>query len=483
MVRIPQIIQGGMGAAVSNWRLAQAVSRLGQLGVVSGTALDHILARRLQDGDPDGHVRRALAHFPYPGIAQRILDTFLVPGGRSESTPYVAVAMHSINEGPWLHELCMAGNFVEVFLAREGHTNPVGINYLEKIQLPHLASLYGAMLAGVAVVIVGAGIPAEIPAALDALAQHQLASYPIHVSGAPRGEYRATFDPAEFRAEATHGHVPLERPVFLPIVSSDTLATMLLRRAHGGIGGFIVEGPRAGGHNAPPRGPLQLTAEGEPVYGPRDVVDLGVIKALGMPFWLAGEYGSSERLHEALAAGATGVQVGTAFALCLESGLAPEYRRALIQKALLGEAKVFTDPHASPTGFPFKVACLERTLSDPAVYSQRRRLCDLGFLREPYMRADGTIGYRCPAEPAAAYVAKGGKPEDSAERKCLCNALVANVGMPQRLPSGEVEPCLITMGDGIADIGRFCSLEHPDYTAADVVRVLLGAPAEAGPAG
>ena len=36
-----------MGAGVSNWRLAQAVAKLGQLGVVSGTALDLVLARRL----------------------------------------------------------------------------------------------------------------------------------------------------------------------------------------------------------------------------------------------------------------------------------------------------------------------------------------------------------------------------------------------------------------------------------------------------
>ena len=41
---LPTIIQGGMGAAVSDWRLANAVSSHGQLGVVSGTALDAILA-------------------------------------------------------------------------------------------------------------------------------------------------------------------------------------------------------------------------------------------------------------------------------------------------------------------------------------------------------------------------------------------------------------------------------------------------------
>ncbi|MGD8321328.1 MAG: hypothetical protein PVJ02_12765, partial [Gemmatimonadota bacterium] len=36
----PVIIQGGMGVGISGWRLARAVSSRGQLGVVSGTALD-----------------------------------------------------------------------------------------------------------------------------------------------------------------------------------------------------------------------------------------------------------------------------------------------------------------------------------------------------------------------------------------------------------------------------------------------------------
>ena len=57
----PLIIQGGMGAGVSNWVLARAVALKGQLGVVSGTVLDTILVRRLQDGDRGGHVRRAMA--------------------------------------------------------------------------------------------------------------------------------------------------------------------------------------------------------------------------------------------------------------------------------------------------------------------------------------------------------------------------------------------------------------------------------------
>jgi NAD(P)H-dependent flavin oxidoreductase YrpB (nitropropane dioxygenase family) len=155
--------------------------------------------------------------------------------------------------------------------------------------------------------------------------------------------------------------------------------------------------------------------------------------------------------------------------------MVPEFRRALIRKALDGQARVFTDPLASPTGFPFKVADLEGTLSDGAVYQQRQRVCDLGFLRQTYRRDDGHIGYRCAAEPVAAYLAKGGKLEETVGRKCLCNALTANIGMPQRLADGAHEKALITLGDDLLNIGRFCTREQPDYPASHVAEVLLPA--------
>ena len=461
-----------MGACVSSWRLAKAVSKLGQMGVVSGTALDHVLARRLQDGDEEGHIRRALSHFPWQKMARRIVETYFIPGGRM-GKPYRTIRMHVIEGERLAHELCIAGNFVEVFLAREGHSNPVGINYLEKIQLPHLPSLYGAMLAGVTVVIVGAGIPLEFPAAIAALANHQTASYTIQIAGGLKGDAtcQLLFDPAAFRED--HALPPLEHPQFLPIVSSDALAMILCKKVKGAIDGFIVEGPLAGGHNAPPRGQLKLTDDGQPIYGTRDVVDLAALRQLGKPFWLAGSYGSPERVAEALAAGAAGVQVGTPFALCVESELTPKFRYLLIQKALAGKARVFTDPQASPTGFPFKVAELEGTLSDQSVYDSRRRICDLGFLRTPYRKPDGSIGYRCAAEPEAAYIAKGGKPDDAVGRKCLCNALIANVGMPQQFVQGGTELPLITLGDDYANIGRFCDADHMDFTAEHVIRTLL----------
>ena len=473
-IPIPKIIQGGMGVGVSNWRLAQTVSKLGQLGVVSGTGLDQILARRLQDGDPGGHIRRALQHFPFPAMAKRIQDALFVPGGKKPEASYKQVGQHTIKGRNWMDELCIVANYVEIFLAREGHTNPVGINYLEKIQLPHLSSIYGAMLAGAAVIIVGAGIPLEMPRVLDKLASHQPVSYPIRVAGAlPDSDSRKFFDPAAF-VESPAALPPLRRPDFLPIISADSLATMMLRRASGSIEGFVIEGPLAGGHNAPPRGQLHLTPDGQPIYGPRDTVDLAVMRKLGLPFWLGGACATPEKLQAALAEGAAGVQVGTAFALCVESGLMPELRHELIRKALAGKAFVFTDPLASPAGFPFKVAKLDGSASEPDVYRLRNRVCDLGYLREIYIKGDGSFGYRCAAEPEASFLAKGGKPEDLSGRKCICNGLFANIGMGQIFPDGSREPCLVTLGDDFLDVGRFCTAANLDYTAADVIRRLLG---------
>ena len=167
----PLIIQGGMGAAVSDWRLARAVSVTGQLGVISGTAIDVIVARRLQMGDPGGHMRRALAAVPIPGVAEQVLDTYFVEGWKKADGRFRTKAMISHRTSRKTEGLVVASNFVEVFLAKEGHTNPVGINLLEKIQVPTIPSLYGAMLAGVDYVLMGAGIPRAIPGILYKLAE------------------------------------------------------------------------------------------------------------------------------------------------------------------------------------------------------------------------------------------------------------------------------------------------------------------------
>ncbi len=467
----PVIIQGGMGVAVSNWRLARAVSRLGELGVVSGTALGMVLARRLQLGDPDGDSRRALSHFPIPGVAERVLAEHFIPGGKAPDAPFKLHAMSSLQPGPGATELTIAANFVEVFLAKEGHAGRVGINLLEKIQLPTLPSLFGAMLAGVDYVLMGAGIPRNVPGALDRLAAGQSAELKIDVVGAlPGEEWFSRIDPAAFCGGLV---TALRRPFFLAIVASATLAITLAKKSNGRVDGFVVEGEVAGGHNAPPRGVMQLSPAGEPVYGPRDVPELQKIRELGLPFWLAGSYARPEKFAEALSLGAAGIQVGTAFAFCEESGIDPAIKRAVLEESRAGTARVFTDPIASPTGFPFKMVELPGTMSDPKVYAARKRICDMGYLRETYRKADGTPGYRCAGEPVDDYVRKGGNLADTVGRKCLCNGLAATVGFGQ-MRHGVAEPPMITAGNEVVHLARLVRPGETSYRAEDVVNYLRG---------
>ncbi len=464
---LPPIIQGGMGIAVSNWTLASAVARTGQLGVVSGTAVDTVLVRRLQDGDPGGHVRRALAQFPLPGAAQTLLDDWFLPDGRAPGQPYRLLPVYRVRMSPERQLITVLANFVEVYLAKEGHSGAVGLNLLTKVQLPTLPSLYGAMLAGVDVVIMGAGIPREIPGALDRLAQHEAAALRLDIEG-PNADppLQLTFDPATIHGDTLPA---LRRPLFFPIVSATSLATTLLRKSNGRVDGFVIEGPTAGGHNAPPRGAMQLNERGEPIYGVRDEVDLAAIRALGVPFWLAGACGSPDRLQQALAQGAAGIQVGTLFACCDESGITPALRTRIVNAVVQNDVSIFTDPLASPTGYPFK-----RLLLAPEEESlvARERVCDLGYLRQPVRTQEGRVEYRCASEPVAQYVTKGGHEADTLGRQCLCNGLLANVGLAQTRGDHD-EPPLITTGDDVAGVATVAA-GRGRYTAGEAIAWLTG---------
>jgi NAD(P)H-dependent flavin oxidoreductase YrpB (nitropropane dioxygenase family) len=461
----PIIIQGGMGIGVSGWRLARAVASRGHLGVVSGTAIAHVIAGRLRRGDSD--VAEAFEAFPDAAVADNARRLCL---RRDMSNPeeWRALPMATIDGPLALVELTMVASFAEIWLAKRGHHGIVGINLLEKIALPTAPTLYGAMLAGVDYVLVGAGIPRAIPGILDRLAEHLPVDVKIPLENSADDDVWSHFNP---RTIISMKLAPLTRPAFLAIVASDVLAQSLVRNASGRIDGFIVESPVAGGHNAPPRGGIRVDARGEPVYGPRDVPDMARLRALGVPFWLAGGRASRQALLEAQAAGAVGVQIGTAFAFCHESGIDDSLKRQVLRSVIDGTVDLFTDPRASPTGFPFKIARVPGTVGVDDVYAARMRICDMGYLREAYRRPDGTVGFRCAGEPVTAYVAKGGNIADAAGRKCLCNGLLATVGFAQKRATGA-EPAMVTAGDAVRDLRRFIGADG-SYDAATVIDDVL----------
>ena len=72
------------------------------------------------------------------------------------------------------------------------------------------------------------------------------------------------------------------------------------------------------------------------------------------------------------------------------------------------------------------------------------------------------------------FVRKGGKPEQTVGRKCLCNGLMANIGLAQVRREQGPELPLVTCGDEVRSVGQF--LPAPDalrYSAHDVLDHLL----------
>jgi len=464
---LPVIIQGGMGIAVSNWELAKTVSLQGQLGVVSGTAIDNVLARRLQDGDKSGNMRRALAAFPNQEIVKKILDKYFIEGGKSAEASYVMVPKITLEQKRDAQEILIVANFVEVWLAKEGHDGLIGINFLHKIQMTTAASVLGAMLAGVDYIIMGAGIPRELPKLIRQIAKLEVGSVPVDVIGG--SAVQTTINPLDFIPAGTK----IKRPKFLAIISVDVLGTYLARDEETRPDGFIIEHNSAGGHNAPPRGKWEFDENGEPIYGPKDIADIEKMKKLELPFWLAGTYGSPERVKAALEQGAAGVQVGTLFAISNHSGFSNKTRKQLIDKLKSNTLEVKTDVLASPTSFPIKIAKLEGHTSTSEGFAARPKLCDLGYLREPAISETGRTIYRCPSEPDDQFIKKGGAVEDIDGRKCLCNGLMANIGLPQVRKDGYVEAPIVTLGSDIEG-AKVLLNSHPDgYGADDAVKWLL----------
>ena len=457
----PKIIQGGMGIGVSGWILARASALAGAIGTISGTAVVHLLVDALQKGDPGGFFRKALKSFPYPNIAKNVLDTYFVEGGLSSEKKQKPVPMWSFTPPEILKSLTVCANYAFVWLAKEGHQKPVFVNYLEKIQIPHIYSILGAMLAGVNGIVMGAGIPKDIPSVIDAVLAGEELSYPVYVKDYPDRCIDIKFNPVEFFGEKLP---TLSRPLFMPIVSSHVLAKHLMKVR---VDGFIVETSTAGGHNAPPRGKLLLSESGEPIYSERDIADWEEMRKLELPFYIAGSYASPQGLNNARALGASGIQAGTIFALSNESGIEPNLKKLILTDAYNSKLNVFTSITASPTGFPFKLLSQNGTLFEPDLYDSRVRVCNMGYLRDPVWNGEKII-FRCSAEPVSDYLKKGGDEKDTVGRMCLCNALGATVGSR----AGEMP--VVTSGDDLSFLKHLMESENDSYSAKDAIDYLLG---------
>lgn len=460
---IRKIWQGGMGVDISNWILARESAMCGGTGTTSSALADQVLVRILQNGDPGGHFRRALSNFPFlRNEVDDIIEKYYVPLGNP--VKYKFAKPLSLNSDRESILLVVLANYCNVYLAKEGHSNPIAINIMEKLQLPLMYAVAGAMIAGVDIIAVGAGLPLQIPDVIDAIANGKVASYSVLVEDLKEKVQKVEFDFASFFG----CKIRLNKPKFVPIVSVHNLAEILFSRLEGRIDGFIVENWTAGGHNAPPRGKFELTEKGEPKYGERDNPDFEAFRRIGLPFWLAGGYATPEALEYALSVGACGVQLGSIFALCNESGMRPDLRTEVIHRLQTEEVFAFTDPYASPTGFPFKTVNVGGTMGEIALMHLRKSRCDLGALVRPHKKENGEIGYRCPAEPIGNFISKGGKQDSTYGTVCLCNGLLNNTNL-----TDKKLPAVITLGLNTDFIKRVIKPGATEYSVRDVFDYML----------
>jgi len=406
-------------------------------------------------------------------MASRFVEEHFIAGGKPAGKPFQLLRKPAAQMCQTDLENTVIGNFIEVFLAKEDHHGPVGVNYLEKIQLPTLPALFGSMLAGVDYVLMGGGLPLYIPGVLDGLSHLDAVTLRLNMSGSRlHTSCLQRFDPCTFCA----GERPqIGRPKFLAVISSSTAAKTMVRRSTGNVDGFVIENHAAGGHNAPPRTTGGMHSPPSHQYGPKDVIDTGKIRALGLPFWLAGGCASPTALRDALDAGAVGVQIGTAFAFCEESGISGDIKRQVIQHGLSGHLNVVTDFQASPTGYPFKLIPMGANAGASDGKAQRQLICDLGYLRHLYHRSDHEIGYRCPAEPTQSYLKKGGRIEKTVGKRCLCNGLLATIGLGQ-IRDDVPEPPVVTSGEDLSFMHHVINGNGATYDAEDVIEYVTSDP-------
>lgn len=465
------VLVGGMGVDISSVELVSTVARhvSGRIsGSLSATGLADIYARLLQFGDVGDTVRRAFDAFRerVPALAddvERLYRRYHVPGGVPLGERFKGLSLAGPTPPRDVQIFTMLATFSHVWRAKMAAPDrPVGINSLRKIERVLLYGLYGAMLAGVDWVVMGAGDPGEIPSILDNLARNDTAELSVHVATVPRGEY-IRFDP---RALVGPDLPAPPRPAFLAIVSSHLQAEALAGNPVTRPEGFVIESPVAGGHNAPPRNRTK-DAEGNYLYGSEDEADLEKVAAVGLPFWVAGGRGHPVGT-QGVPGGGLRRQVGTLFALCNESGMEPELRRQVLRLVWQRKLDVVASANASPSGFPFRVARVPGTTGDPATNAARPRVCDLGYLRG-WRPRDGRVVGLCPASDPELYRKMGGAAWRCEGSICLCNGLLATCGFGQ-----PGEPALVTLGDTTPVRDLQTRVRRLEYSADEAVAYLLG---------
>lgn len=179
-----------------------------------------------------------------------------------------------------------------------------------------------------------------------------------------------------------------------------------LRAAEAGIELLVARGAEGGGHGQPRRDTLSLLRE--------------ILDRVDLPVLAAGGISSGRTLAAALAAGASGAWIGTAFAACRESTLPEAAREAMI--AADGADTVVTRAFDVALGYPWPASIPERVIrnafsdlwdgreqelaADSAAAALLRAAIAGGDYRLAPVNAGRGVGDVTGVEPAAAVIAR-----------------------------------------------------------------------------
>ena len=92
-------------------------------------------------------------------------------------------------------------------------------------------------------------------------------------------------------------------------------------------------------------------------------------------------------------------------------------------------------------------------------------------MRESYCTGESTIGFRCSGEPVRSHIHKGGDPEETEDRRCLCNGLLATVGLAQTRRDGMELP-IVTAGEDLGFVPHVIERSACRYGARRVIEYL-----------
>ena len=189
-------------------------------------------------------------------------------------------------------------------------------------------------------------------------------------------------------------------------------ARRCVKKANGRVDGFIVEGPTAGGHNAPPRGELtaQRTRRAD-LRRARRRRPRQDRASWGCPSgWPAATARPDVLCAGAGRRGRRACRSARRSRYCAESGLRDDSSRPAGAGAPGARPTSSPTRWRRPTGFPFKVVPARRHASRAGVLPARPRICDLGYLREAYRDARRRRSASA-ARPnrSSVYVSKGGR--------------------------------------------------------------------------